>query len=272
MRACLAAPAASPCASTRPTKNWDKHVDNAERLAATPAFLELRDQILALARLRPCDRVLDVGAGTGLLALAAAPLVAHVCALDISPAMCRRLDGKLATAGVANVDVLTSSATALPLPDGEVDVVISNYCLHHLTDAEKLAALGEIRRVLSPGGRLVLGDMMFAVSLGERRDRAVIARVVKRLVARGPAGLARLFRNALRILIGRGEHPAPVAWWREALVTAGFEQVSVGELAHEGGIASALRPELSPRDTLEADGFRLRRRLVSLVPAIVSRL
>jgi ubiquinone/menaquinone biosynthesis C-methylase UbiE len=253
-------------------KNWDKHVENAERLAATPAFLALRDEILALARLRPSHRVLDVGAGTGLLALAAAPHVAHVSALDISPAMCRRLEAKLATAGVANVEVLTGSATGLPLTDGAVDVVVSNYCLHHLTDSEKLAALAEVRRVLSPGGRLVFGDMMFAVSLGDRRDRAVIARVVKRMLARGPAGLARLFRNALRVLIGRGEHPAPVAWWREALGAAGFEQVSVRELAHEGGIASALRPELSAPGTLEADGFRLRGRLASLVPAIVSRL
>jgi ubiquinone/menaquinone biosynthesis C-methylase UbiE len=225
------------------TKNWDTHVENMERLAATPAFCEMRDEILELARLEPSDHVLDVGAGTGLLALAAAPSVAQVSALDASPAMCRRLEARLAASGVANVDVLLDDATALPLGDDTVDVVVSNYCLHHLTHADKRAALAEIRRVLRPGGRLVFADMMFSVGLANGRDRAVIVGVARRMLAHGPAGLARLLRHVARVATGRGEHPAPTAWWRDALAAAGLVEVDVRPLQHEGGIAVARTPE-----------------------------
>jgi hypothetical protein len=49
-------------------------------------------------------------------------------------------------------------------------------------------------------------------------------------------------RNATRLLAGRWEHPASVEWWQGALVTAGFIDVEVKALAHEGGIAIARKP------------------------------
>lgn len=214
-----------------------------EQLAATPAFRSIRDRILERAQLRAPDVLLDAGAGTGLLALAAAPRVAQVHAVDISPAMCSRVAGKVRDAGIGNVTVVTSSVTELPLRDGSVDVVVSNYCFHHLSDAEKQQALAAIWRVLRPGGRLVFGDMMFRVSLASRRDRKVLLHVVQRMLAQGPSGAVRVARNAARLAAGRGEHPARVEWWREALLTAGFVGVSVQALDHEGGIASARRPQ-----------------------------
>jgi ubiquinone/menaquinone biosynthesis C-methylase UbiE len=246
--AAFAAPPASPrghrgAAQPRSrAKDWDAHVDHMERLAATPSFQDLRDRILEAAQLRAGDVVLDLGAGTGLLALAAAPRVSQVYALDISAGMCERLASKAERAGIGNVEVLAGSATELPLGDGAADAVVSNYCFHHLRDAEKELALAEIRRVLRPGGRLAFGDMMFSVSLVNRRDRHVILRVVRRMLAHGPAGVARVLRNTVRVAGGRGEHPAPVAWWRKALPAAGFTEVSVHALDHEGGIARARRP------------------------------
>lgn len=226
----------------RRAKNWDAHVEHIERLTETPAFSDLRHRVLALARLQMSDTLLDIGAGTGLLALAAAPRVAHVAALDVSSAMCERLQTKREQLGIENVEVLLGSATELPLRDAAVDVVVSNYCFHHLSDAEKVRALAEIWRVLRPGGRLVLGDMMFGLSLAHRRDRAVILRLMRRMLAHGPAGLLRVMSNAARVVTGRGEHPARVDWWREALLGARFVEVSVHALDHEGGIASARRP------------------------------
>ncbi|MDE3070898.1 MAG: methyltransferase domain-containing protein [Acidobacteriota bacterium] len=229
-------------ASHGPAKNWDRHVENMELLAGTTSFCALRDRILELADLSESDRVLDVGAGTGLLALACAPRVAHVSAVDISPAMCDHLEEKRQSLGIGNLEVMTDSATSLPLADGSVDVVLSNYCFHHLRDAEKPRALAEARRVLRPGGRLVFGDMMFAVSLANPRDRAVIGRLIRRMVARGPAGVLRVLKNAARHVSGRGEHPARAEWWRAALAEAGFTEIAVEALDHEGGIASARRP------------------------------
>ncbi len=224
-------------------KNWEEHVDDLERMADSPGFRALRDRILELARLGASDRLLDIGAGTGLLALAAAPHVAQVSALDVSPAMCRHLEYKLNRLGIANAEILLNTATDLPLADAAVDVVLSNYCFHHLSDPEKTRALAEIRRVLRPGGRLVFGDMMFRVSIANRRDRTVIALLVKRMIQHGPAGLLRLAKNATRILAGRWEHPASVEWWHDALLAAGFVEVAVQALEHEGGIASARKPE-----------------------------
>jgi ubiquinone/menaquinone biosynthesis C-methylase UbiE len=224
------------------SKNWDEHVDDLERMADSPGFRALRERILELARLAGDDRLLDVGAGTGLLALAAAPHVARVSALDVSPAMCRHLEYKFRRAGIDNAEVLVNTATDLPLADGTIDVVLSNYCFHHLSDSDKGRAVSEIARVLRPGGRLVFADMMFRISIANRRDRAVISLLVKKIIRRGPAGLARLLKNATRIAVGHWEHPAGVEWWREELLRAGFVEVIVQALEHEGGIAFARKP------------------------------
>jgi ubiquinone/menaquinone biosynthesis C-methylase UbiE len=211
-------------------------------MALTPAFRALRDEVLELAGLRPADRVLDVGAGTGLLALAAAGDVARVLAVDASEQMCARLRENRRRLGIANVEVLHAAASRLPLADDSVDVVISNYCFHHMRDAEKLRALAELRRVLAPAGRLVIADMMFRVGVASTRDRAVVGRFVRRMLRKGPGGALRIAKNALRVIGGRGEQPADAGWWRTALAGTGFVQIEVRALDHEGGIAVARGP------------------------------
>jgi ubiquinone/menaquinone biosynthesis C-methylase UbiE len=224
------------------SKNWDEHLENVEQMARSAGFRALRDRILTLASLQPSDRLLDIGSGTGLLALAAAPHVASVGALDASPAMCRYLQERLECLATGTVQVILGTATDVPLGDGSVDVVLSNYCFHHLDDVEKHRALREIRRVLIPGGRLVFGDMMFRLSVLSRRDRNVIALLLVRMLRLGPAGLLRLLKNATRVATGRWEHPAGVEWWSNALRRAGFVDVAVSALEHEGGIATARKP------------------------------
>ncbi len=172
------------------------------------------------------------------------PRVARVIAVDVSPAMCSFLADRFTRLEITNAATLLASATALPIDDRSVDVVLSCYCFHHLSDADKLQALSEIRRVLRPGGRLVFADMMFRLDPFTRRDREVIALIVKRMMSRGWAGLMRLCKNALRVLAGSWEHPASAAWWRQALLDAGFTQVVVRPLEHEGGIACARAPAL----------------------------
>ena len=225
----------------RQPRSWEDRVGYMEQLAHTPAFEQLREDILGLARLNADDLVLDIGAGTGLLTLAAAAQVRHVWALDISPAMCSHLQDKLTAASTTNVETSVANATRLPFATGSVDVVLSNYCLHHLRDADKRRALDEAWRVLRPGGRIVIGDMMFRIALGSARDRTVLSHLMLSMARRGPAGILRLVKNAARSLVGRGEHPASAAWWRQALDAAGFAEVTVRELNHEGGIASARR-------------------------------
>ena len=226
-------------------RNWDSRVHNAEQMARSAGFRDMRERILAAASVETGESVLDLGSGTGLLALAAAPLADTVWALDSSRAMCEYLAIKARSARLSNVEVVRASAVNLPLVDDCIDVVVSNYCLHELSHPDKLLALAEVARVLRPGGRLVVGDMMFSLDLRTARDRHLVAGKVRTIARRGIPGLWRLAKNAARLAAGRWEHPADLAWWRLALLDAGFVDVEVTSTTHEGGIARAVAPTAS---------------------------
>ena len=223
-------------------KNWDDYVLHAEEIARSPGFRQLRDRILERATPQEGDVAVDIGAGTGLLTLPVARATQQIWAIDISPAMCEYLRARVASAGLENVELATASAASLPLVDGCADLVVSNYCFHHLDDDGKRRALAEVHRVLRPGGRFVFGDMMFRVSVADARDRRVLADKVRGMLRKGPAGVLRLARNAARLAARRWESPARADWWEAALRDAGFQDVHVEVLSHEGGIASARRP------------------------------
>ena len=113
------------------------------------------------AVIRPGDTVLDVGAGSGTDALHAARLAGpqgKVYALDMTPAMSAKLRALVSRLGVANVEVLEGDAESIPLADATVDVVTSNGMLNLVPD--KPRAIGEIRRVLRPGGRVQIADIV----------------------------------------------------------------------------------------------------------------
>ena len=224
------------------TKVWDHHVGDAEEIARSAGFQALRDRILELAQPQPGDRVVDIGAGTGLLTLPLAEQTAHVWAIDIAPAMCEYLRTKAASAELENVDVAVASAVSLPLVDASAELVVSNYCFHHLDDAGKERALREAARVLVPGGRFVFGDMMFRVGVADARDREVVSAKVRAMLRKGPRGVLRLAKNGLRFASGTWEQPARAQWWEGALARCGFVDVRVDVLAHEGGIAFARKP------------------------------
>lgn len=227
---------------TTASKNWDAYVAHAEEVARSAGFRHLRDRIIELARPQADDVVVDVGSGTGLLTLPLAERTSRVWAVDIAPRMGEYVRSKAASAGAENVEIVTASAVSLPLVDEAATLVVSNYCFHHLDDDGKRVALREAYRVLKPGGRLVFGDMMFRVSVGDARDRQVVKDKVRGMLRKGPAGVVRLVKNAARFAGRRWEHPARAGWWEAALRDAGFVEVRLEVLAHEGGVAAAKRP------------------------------
>jgi ubiquinone/menaquinone biosynthesis C-methylase UbiE len=220
---------------------WDERVEAWDEVAMSEAFLAIRDRLLELAEPLGGDRVIDLGAGTGLLSLALAPRVRELIAVDISERMLERLDDAATADGIHNIRTVAADLRRLPLEDESATLVVSNYAFHHLDDAGKELALAEARRILSPGGRLVICDMMFSLSL-EPRDRRLIAEKVIALLKRGPAGVVRILRNAGRVLAGRWEQPAPPETWEEMLLARGFEDVRIELLEHEAAVACARRP------------------------------
>lgn len=224
-----------------PARHDERHARHVDELAHTPGFARLRDDIISRAEPAKSHRVLDLGAGTGLLALAVAPNVSHVTAVDVSPAACRMLEARARELAITNLSVLVADARNLPITSSSIDLALSNYCLHHLSDADKLVALHELARVLRPEGQLVLGDMMFKVGLRTKRDRRILAHLGLSMLRSHPAGVLRLLRNIVRTLIAPSERPASVEWWEQALRDTGYTNVRVVALKHEGGIACAQR-------------------------------
>jgi ubiquinone/menaquinone biosynthesis C-methylase UbiE len=217
-------------------ERWDSHVTSAA------AFREVREQLLRTARPAPADACADLGAGTGFVTLALAPLVESVLAVDISPAMARHLAARAASAGLGNIRTQVTDLRELRMPDASVDLIVSSYALHHLTDADKRALAAAAAGWLRPGGRIVIADMMFGRG-GSARDRAIIRQKIAALAARGPGGWWRIARNIARYGLRTGhEHPATPEFWQAALRDAGFTDVTFEPAIAEAGIVSAITP------------------------------
>jgi arsenite methyltransferase len=186
----------------------------------------------AVAELRPGETVLDLGSGGGIDALLAARRVGPagiVYGLDMTEEMLALARRNAQEAGVTNVHFLKGMIEDIPLPAGSVDVVLSN-CVVNLS-VDKAAVLTEMARVLKPGGRIGISDVV-------AEDRLTPAERAQRGSYTG------CIAGALSI----GEYVA-------GLEEAGFEDVSV-ELTHavadgmHGAIVKARKGRASQREEL----------------------
>jgi L-amino acid N-acyltransferase YncA/2-polyprenyl-3-methyl-5-hydroxy-6-metoxy-1,4-benzoquinol methylase len=179
---------------------------------------------VAAAALEPGETVLDLGSGGGIDVLLSARRVGpagRVYGLDASEEMISLARANAAAAGAGNVEFLLGSIEDIPLPDGHVSAVISN-CVINLS-ADKPRVLAEAFRVLRPGGRLGVSDVIAS----EDADP-------------GPRAEAELRTGCTTGTVTAGEY-------RQQLLATGFTQVTITPAADAGGglrsaVIQAVRP------------------------------
>ena len=115
--------------------------------------------------------VVDLGAGTGQLALTAAPVCARVVAVDVSPIMLELLRVKVSRARLANVEVVRAGFLTYAHRGAAPDFLYSRYALHHVPDFWKAVALQRLREMLRPGGIFRLSDVVYHFAAAEAAER-----------------------------------------------------------------------------------------------------
>lgn len=198
------------------------------------------DAVVDEAKPAPGMSVIDLGCGSGQLSLPMARKGAKVRAVDISPKMIESLDRKAAELGL-QVETAALPVQELEVAPASVDLVVSNYAMHHLYDDEKRAVMIAAARWLKPGGRLVLGDMMFGRG-ATQADREIIASKVRVMLGRGPAGWWRIAKNAGRFWFRIRERPLPMETWLEILRTAGLVDVRGLRVVSEAAVVVGTKP------------------------------
>jgi ubiquinone/menaquinone biosynthesis C-methylase UbiE len=137
----------------RIAKEYDERIPGAG--PADDLFTENEIAFL-LSKIEPGQKVLDIGCGTGRFTVPLAEIGADTSAVDISAGMLEVLSEKLADRGLS-ADLRLGDMCQLPFPDATFDVVTSFLALMHLPLADRPAVWREVRRVLKPGGRMILG-------------------------------------------------------------------------------------------------------------------
>lgn len=196
---------------------------------------------LEVANVRPAMVCVDLGCGGGRLALELARQGATVTGVDVSVAMVERMLAHAQSEGLNTVQGIVSPIEQLTLPHESVDLVISNYALHHLRDPDKAKVVRAAYDWLRPGGLLVNSDMMLGRG-ATAQDRQVIASKIKVMAKKGIPGYWRILKNAGRYLLRVHERPITPEAWMRLYEAAGFTNLQSVNVVSEANVVTGVKP------------------------------
>ena len=220
---------------TRRAASWDHGAAN------NPGLVKVVSLVLSEADPTPKTRAVDLGCGSGQVTLALAKQCASVLGVDVSEKMIALLLDNAGREGVSNVEGRAVPIERLGLAQASVDLVVSNYAFHHLRDRDKQVAVNEAFRWLCPGGKLVVGDMMFGRG-GDARDREIISSKLNLLIRKGPGGWWRIVKNSGRYLMRFQERPVSMSAWIAMFKKAGFIDVEGLPVVNEAAVVRGTKP------------------------------
>jgi ubiquinone/menaquinone biosynthesis C-methylase UbiE len=213
---------------------WDRRAESWEHEGAV-GLRQVVDAVVGAAEPEPGLTAVDLGCGSGQVALRLARRGMKVTAVDVSPEMIHRLQVNVHDEQIEGVVGVVAPIERFRVAEESVDLVVSNYALHHLRDPDKQDLVRAVRRWLRPGGRIVIGDMMFGRGMAPR-DRAIIRSKVVALARRGPGGWWRVLKNVARFSLRLQERPVTLERWRQYLEEAGFSAVRSHEVVAEAAV------------------------------------
>jgi len=140
--------------------NWAPYYDLLMTVMTLGREKKLRRLEVELARLKPGDKVLEIGCGTGSLTIAAKEQVGlsgEAAGIDIAPEMAARASRKVARKKI-DVSIKIGSIASIPYPDNYFDAVMCSFMIFHMPDDVRMKGFTEIYRTLKPGGSYLIFD------------------------------------------------------------------------------------------------------------------
>ncbi len=218
---------------TRRADTWDRHNDAGMTKVAAVA--------IETADVTPDMVCVDLGCGGGRLALELARRGATVIGVDVSAAMVDRMLAQATSEGLDRVSGVVSPIELLALEPSSVDLVISNYALHHLLDDDKAKVVRAAYGWLRPGGQLINSDMMLGRGT-TTQDRQVIASKIRVMAKKGIPGYWRILKNAGRYIFRLRERPITPEAWIRLYQAAGFVDCSSVNVVAEANVVKGVKP------------------------------
>ncbi|MDD2927802.1 MAG: methyltransferase domain-containing protein [Candidatus Omnitrophica bacterium] len=218
------------------TRNWFNRWSNKydQTLGSIGFHRELLDLVAKSCRVEDCDKVLDIGCGTGLLSLKLLQKAdCSITGLDISKEMLAIFKDKIAKLSLGRkINCRLMDITALNFKDNTFDLAVSSVVLHHLKN--KLIPLRKIYKLLKPGGALVIGEIDMD-STGSHLNIKRLKRMlgvleqewIPALKDVGVEAFARMYSNGIKHILNQGEYCVSLKQWAAICRRAGFARVII---------------------------------------------